>query len=386
MRLVIEKMVYGGYGLARTEEGIVLIENTLPSEVVKANIIGKKGGVLIGIPDKFIEVSPYRKEPRCKYVNECGGCDWQYIEYAQQLNYKHDIFIDCLTRIGKIKNIPEIEIISSPEWEYRIRAQLKVDIDKICMGFFKRKTNDVIPIDNCPLLDSQINVLLKNQKDIVPIIPKNAKQLKVISGTNNSITSKPQVTGFTQSEAMVNVGKIKFIVAGNSFFQGNKFLLKKLGTWAEQSVSGKFFIDMYGGLGFFSIMLERKFSKGLLVESLEKQVELAQGNFINNGIDHITAKAIPTEIFLEKESNKIPKPDLIIVDPPRPGLTRKVREGIRDLKPSAVLYVSCNPSTQARDVEFFVNKCGYTIERGALFDFYPQTYHLETVLLLRNNI
>ena len=383
MQLVIEKLVYGGYGLARTEDGVILVENVLPGEAVKANVIGKKGGVSVGIPYEFIEVSPHRKEPRCKYVGECGGCNWQHIEYARQLNYKRDIFIDCLTRIGKIRDIPEIEIVSSSEWEYRIRAQLKVDVEKRCMGFFRRKTNDVKAIDDCPLLDPQINVLLENQEEIISALPKNTKQLKVIAGTDNSITSKPHIEGFTQSEAIINVGKFKFIVTGNSFFQGNRFLLEKLGAWAESSVSGEFFIDMFGGLGFFSIMLGKKFSRGLLVESLEKQVELAKRNFFNNSIDHITAKAITAEAFFEEESNKIPKPDLVIVDPPRPGLTRKVREGIHDLKPRAVVYVSCNPSTQARDVEFFVNKCGYTIERGALFDLYPQTHHMESVLFLR---
>jgi tRNA/tmRNA/rRNA uracil-C5-methylase (TrmA/RlmC/RlmD family) len=275
-------------------------------------------------------------------------------------------------------------IVSSPQWEYRIRAQLKVDVAKGCMGFFRRKTNDVIAIDDCPLLDPRINVLLKNQKEIISALPKNTKQLKVIAGTDNSITSRPLVEEFTQSEAVINVGKFEFVVTGNSFFQGNRFLLEKLGTWAKPSVSGEFFVDLFGGLGFFSIMLGKNFSGGLLVESLDKQVELAQRNFINNEIDHITAKAISAETFFEKESNKIPKPDLIIVDPPRPGLTRKVREGIRDLRPQKVLYVSCNPSTQARDVEFFVNKCGYAIERGALFDLYPQTHHLEVVLLLTN--
>lgn len=148
MQLNIEKMVYGGYGLARTEDGVILVENVLPGEVVKADIINKKGGVPVGFPFELIEVSPHRIEPRCKYVGECGGCTWQHIEYDQQLNYKRDIFIDCLTRIGKIKDIPEIEIVSSPEWEYRIRAQLKVDVEKGCIGFYKRKTNDVISIDS----------------------------------------------------------------------------------------------------------------------------------------------------------------------------------------------------------------------------------------------
>lgn len=385
MQYVIEKLVFGGYGLARTEHGVALIENVLPGEVVKAEITGKKGGVTVGVPSEFLEVSPRRKEPRCKYAGDCGGCNWQHSDYPQQLDYKRDIFIDCLTRIGKLKDIPEIEIVSSPQWGYRIRAQLKVDLQKKRMGFFRRKTNDVIAIDNCPLLDPQINALLKNQKEIIPTLPRNTKQVKVIAGTGNSIASGPLIEGFTQNEAVIDVGEYKFIATGNSFFQGNGFLLEELGTWAESSVSGKFLIDMFGGLGFFSIMLGKNFSEGLLVESLENQTKLAQRNFINNGIDSITTKTITAEIFFEKESKKILKPDLIIVDPPRPGLTRKVREGIRDLTPQALLYVSCNPSTQSRDVEFFVNKCGYTIERGALFDLYPQTHHMETVLLLRGN-
>ena len=386
MQLTIEKMVYGGYGLARTEEGVVLVENVLPGEVVKADIIDKKGGVSFGFPVEFIEVSPHRIKPRCKYVGECGGCDWQHIDYTQQLIYKRDIFMESLTRIGKIKDIPEIEILSSPEWEYRIRAQLKVDGDKRRIGFFRRKTTEVISIDNCPLLDPQINVLLKNQEEIISSLMKNVVQLKVIAGINNSITSMPQITGFTQSEAMINVGKDTFIVTGNSFFQGNRFLLERLGTWAKPSVSGKFFIDMYGGLGFFSIMLGKNFSGGVLIENRKQQVEQAGKNFANNSMDHITSTAVSAEAFFKKHSHSFLRPDLIIVDPPRPGLTRKVWEGIRDLKPRALLYVSCNPSTQARDAGFFINKCGYSIERAALFDLYPQTHHIESVLLLRNNI
>jgi tRNA/tmRNA/rRNA uracil-C5-methylase (TrmA/RlmC/RlmD family) len=155
-----------------------------------------------------------------------------------------------------------------------------------------------------------------------------------------------------------------------------------MGNWAKSYIKGHSFIDMYGGLGFFSIMLGENFSQGLLIENVKSQVEQANNNFRKNNIKHIRAEIMSAEDYLSQKS--LPETDLLIVDPPRPGLTRKVREGIHDLNPGSILYISCNPSTQARDVDFLIKKCCYSIKKAALFDLYPQTHHIETALLLNH--
>lgn len=382
MQCTVEKMVYGGYGLAHTDRGVLFIEQALPEETVAVEIFDKKGGMPIARPLEIIKPSPYRRQPACEYYGICGGCDWQHINYTQQLQYKHDSVIECLNRIGKIETVPEIEIVQSPEWEYRLRAQLKVDTAAQNIGFYRKRSNDVIEINRCPLLTAGINTILEHQKKIIAGLPQSCKEIKVIAGDNGSIASSPVMRDVSGNSIVITVAQKKFIVTGNSFFQGNSFLLEKLGLWAKETVFGDFFIDMYGGVGFFSIMLADNFSQGLLVENSKALTSLAEKNFSHNSLSGIAVKTVSAESFFNNEVNSLPVPDCLVVDPPRPGLTGEVREGIGCLKPAAIVYISCNPSTQARDVGFFIKKCGYSIKKAALFDLYPQTHHIETVLLL----
>ncbi len=382
MPCTIEKMVFGGYGLARTDKGVIFVEQVLPGETVDVEIIGKKGGMPIANPTKILNPSPHRRQPPCEHYGSCGGCDWQHILYPQQLTNKHAVFIDCLTRIGKIEVIPEIEIVSSPEWEYRIRAQLKVNRHEAALGFYKKESNEVVPVKRCPLLDKPVNRLLDDQKEIVPDLPPHLKQIKVITGSDGSVASYPVIRDRSRDTIEIEVGKAKFKVNGKGFFQGNRFLLEKLGTWAKPYVSGKYFVDMYGGCGFFSVLLGENFSEGLLVESSRELTAMAEKNLSLNSINHVTTKTVSGESFFKDSRNNVSSLDCLIVDPPRPGLSREVREGVGKLKPSSIVYISCNPSTQARDVGFLINKCEYTIKKAALFDLYPQTHHIETVLIM----
>ncbi|MBD3317617.1 MAG: hypothetical protein GF344_17650 [Chitinivibrionales bacterium] len=158
--------------------------------------------------------------------------------------------------------------------------------------------------------------------------------------------------------------------------------MEHLVTWVSSRLRGKCFLDVYGGTGLFSIALHDRFESGTLIEVAKPLIARAQENFVRNNIRNIDAVHTSAEQFLAARHSR-DFVDCLVVDPPRPGLTRKVRESIRALAPPTLLYVSCNPATQARDVGFFADKCGFKIERGALFDFYPQTHHLESVLLLR---
>jgi len=321
------------------------------------------------------EKSKYRRTPDCKYSGECGGCDWLFIDPQYQCECKKNIFIDCLTRIGKIRTIPQIDMFTSPETAYRQRAQLKGD-GHGTFGFYKKKTNEVVQIDTCPLLTGKCNDLLaaiqekKNYTD-KPVI-------KIIGG-NSTVASDPVLRGVTLPETDLTVGQFTFRVHGGSFFQSNRFLAEVMGTWASPYISGDFCVDLYGGTGFFSVMLNRMFKKGILIESIKSQVEMAELNFRNNNCTHFSAVCCDAERMRNVVKGK---PDVLIVDPPRPGLTKDVRKSILAAAPEQLLYISCNPSTQARDVNVLVNN-GYEITHAALFDCYPNTYHIESGLLLR---
>lgn len=368
-------MVFGGFGLARTGSGVLFIENGLPGEVLEVVPESKKHDCTVARSIKIVNQSQLRREPPCRHAGVCGGCDWLFIQYQGQLQFKKEIFMDCLKRIGKLESIPEPEIYASPEFNYRIRAQIKVDRNGVC-GFFRKRTKDIVAIEHCPLLCDQINGLLKTISGKPECI--SAGNLKVISG-DDGLTSDPLLPSITKREASIRVGDSTFEVNGGSFFQSNRFLLEKLGNWAKPLVCGSFCVDLFGGIGFFSIMLSGSFKRGLLIESVEAQVQMARKNYASNGISSFTALHCPAE---QVQSVISVKPDLLIIDPPRPGLTKKAREGVKMIGAEKILYVSCNPSTQARDIGFLIKQCGYTVEKMALFDLYPNTHHLETVILL----
>lgn len=377
-KITVEKMVFGGHGLARTDSGVLFVENGMPGEILDVVPESKKHDCVIVKPVRFVKTSDHRREPPCRYSGVCGGCDWLFIDYSQQLLFKRDIFIDCLRRIGKLDNLPEPEVFGSPEFRYRLRAQIKIGDNGIC-GFYRKKSNDIVSINHCPLLCDQINELLKN----IPVISDkvNCGNLKLIAG-DSSITSDPVLSGVTFSSAIITVAGYKFNVTGDSFFQSNRFLLEKLGTWAIPHVRGRTCVDLYGGTGFFSVMLSSGFEKGILIESVQNQVTAAQRNFEANRLNQFKA------VHAEAEQVKgiiAGVPDLLIIDPPRPGLTRKAREQIAMIGAKKILYVSCNPSTQSRDVGFFVKSCGFRILNMALFDLYPNTHHMETAILLEKN-
>lgn len=373
--VTVEKMVFGGLGLARTSEGVLFVENGLPGEVLEVVPESKKHDCTVARTVKIIEHSQFRREPPCRHAGVCGGCDWLFIEYPGQLQFKKEIFIDCLKRIGKLESFPEPETYASPEFNYRIRAQIKVDQNGVC-GFYRKKTNDIVAIEHCPLLCDQINCLFKTISGKPELIPGG--NLKVISG-DDGLTSDPLLPSITKRVASIRVGDSIFEVNGRNFFQSNRFLLEKLGNWAKPLVGGDFCVDLFGGTGFFSIMLSGNFKRGLLVESVDAQVQMANKNYASNGISSFTALHCPAEQI----HTVIPvKPDLLIIDPPRPGLTKKACEGVKMIGAEKILYVSCNPSTQARDICYLTKQCGYAAEKMALFDLYPNTHHLETAILL----
>ncbi len=372
----IEKMIFGGLGLSRTPEGVLFISDVVPGETVEYRIEGKQEGIPLAKPVKIIEPSKDRRNPDCPYFNECGGCDWLYIDYQRQVEIKKEIFIDCLKRIGKIREIPVINIFSSPEKSYRMRAQLKVDNQNY--GFYKKKTNEVIRITHCPLLTEPCNSVLDTLNRTLHQV--NGKSVKVIAG-DILVASDPEIKEITQTQTEITVGNCKFLVYGDSFFQSNAFLTETMGNWASPMTNGGTCVDLYGGVGFFSVMLGKQFVKGYMIESVKSQVEVAKLNLSKNNISHFKAICSDAEHIRSTVNGNV---DFLIIDPPRLGLTKIVRKSIISIGPSKILYVSCNPSTQARDVNVFVT-AGYRITKAALFDCYPNTHHIETALILEKN-
>jgi len=393
--LKIEKLVFGGHGLARDGGGVMLIPDAAVGDVVEVEEDGVKGGARIGRVVKIVSPSPYRREPPCRYSGECGGCDWLHIFYDEQVRCKKDILIDCLKRIGKFDYPRDVEAFTANEFGYRIRAQVKVDYARNAAGFFRKKTNDVVRVDKCPLLDGRLNGVLEwlNENGIDSInnniinnggAPPSHVSKKYIDGVGSvkmlagdRLASDPVINGLTAASTEINVSGIKFLADGGSFFQSNGFLLERLGRWAEGCLGGGFCLDLYGGIGFFSLMLSDDFEEIALVENVAGQVRAAERNFAANKKGHI--RAVLADVERGDSLRKIlsgRRPDCVVVDPPRPGLVKAMRKWLTDTAPRRVLYVSCNPSTFARDAGALIGG-GYELARLALFDLYPNTHHME---------
>jgi 23S rRNA (uracil1939-C5)-methyltransferase len=256
-----------------------------------------------------------------------------------------------------------------------MRARLQIN-QKGKAGFFKRNSNAIVTIGSCPLLSERLNALFAQEFPVNRDKRKN--ELRVIDG-DLSVASDLHVKGLTTSCTDVTIDGKVFKVNGGDFFQSNRFVNQSMGTWFRQFIGGDFCIDLYGGSGFFSMMIASRFKQGLLVESVKSQVDNANINFIRNGINNFKAVCSESEKLLSVCSKH---PDCLIVDPPRPGLTREVRSAIAKLKPRTIVYVSCNISTQVRDCEYFVKELKYTIRKSAMFDCYPNTSHIESVMIL----
>jgi 23S rRNA (uracil1939-C5)-methyltransferase len=375
--VTIEKVVFGGFGLSRTSNGVVFIPGVLPGEIVEISHPIKNRGTLFADVTSIVNASGSRRKPNCPYFGVCGGCDWLHISYGEQIQIKKDIYKENFRKIAENTLFPEPEVFNSPETGYRMRARLQVD-DQGRAGFYKRSSNDIVALSSCPLLTERLNGIFATK---LPRFKNGKKsEISVIDG-DNLVASEPVIQDLTSACTDITVDGKVFSVNGGDFFQSNRFVNQSLGTWFRPFVEGDFCIDLYGGSGFFSMMVASRFKEGLLIESVKSQVDNAKTNFKNNGISHFKALCIESEELLSTCNRK---PDCIITDPPRHGLTREVRSAIAELKPKTVVYVSCNISTQARDCAFFVKEMNYSISKTALFECYPNTSHIESVIILKD--
>ena len=379
MKLTCEKLVFGGFGLMRTEDmGVVFIEGLLPGETGDCTLTGKKGSIPFYTADTVLTPSKDRREPLCPYFGECGGCNLLSLSYEAQVASKKQIYLETLERIGRLTNLPELEVITGPELGYRQRAQFASDSKNKRLGFFKRGSKEVVAISQCPLLTDNLNAILAESHQIFREYPtlKNLKTLDI----GEKVLSSPVLKDLTGQYGTMHVENNSFQLEGTSFFQSNSFLTEKLAYWADDELKGSNLLDLFGGVGLFSVAHGAKFDSVTLVEQSKPMAEKALQSMKSNGLSNVKTYGQSAERFFQK--SKAGEYDTIIVDPPRTGLSKEVRKGIASIAPQQILYISCDPTTQARDLEVLVNKKGYKVSKLALFDLYPNTHHIECAVLL----
>ncbi len=391
--LRIEKLVYGGAGLARHETRVVLVPFVLPGERVQVSLERERSGVREAKLRAVSEPAAERVEPRCPYFGRCGGCAYQHAGYEFQLLQKRVVFEEVLRRIGKLTP-PEVEVISGEAWEYRNRAQFHVEQGRI--GYFEHSSRRLCAIEQCPIASPGLNAALGALCRMLgePPFPRFVKTLELFTNEsevqlNVLATDRPvarrffdwcaeRIPGFVGGALEYHAGGDTYRVSGGSFFQVNRFLIEALVERALEGAEGEASVDLYAGVGLFSLALARRYGRVTAVESGGSAVRDLEVNAARAGLA-VAVRQASAELFLLGLAER---PDFVLADPPRTGLGKSVVRELVRLGPPRLVIVSCDPATLARDLAA-LTAGGYRLERLTLIDLFPQTAHIETIADLR---
>ncbi len=377
MLLNIEKLVYGGDGLARADNRVVLVPFVLPGEQVEAEVERAKNDLLRGRAGSVLAPSEHRVEPPCPYFYRCGGCRYQHADYAYQLDQKRSILREVLRRVGKIEYEAEIDVVSADPWQYRNRTQLH--IENGALGYFEIGSHRLCPIERCPISSPKLNEAIATLARELPGIPRFTTDLELFTN-EGEVQFRPADRIPPQARSLLDgIGTTMpleydgFRVSRNSFFQVNRFLIPQLVEAAVAESAGQHVVDLYAGVGLFSRALTRNFARVTAVEANPS----AHRDLAHN-VPGATAVHATTEQFLTELREA---PDLILADPPRAGLDAQVSAELIRIGAPLLRIVSCDPATLARDLRFLLAN-GYQIDTLTMIDLFPQTFHLETVVRL----
>lgn len=362
------------------EDGrVVFVEGACPGELVEVTIQVDKGRFLEGSVGRVLEPSADRVVPKCGHFGDCGGCSWQYLSYPAQLAAKRRILEDALRRIGKIAAIPDIEVVGSESpWGTRNRAQLQPSGAKgTPWGFFAAGSRRAVGLSECPVLAPELQGLWNDLADVEGNPWADRRQRSVfaygaqgrrwvhIPGTKAAAPAQVEVLGKT------------FRFSPEGFFQGHLGLVPRMVQEVLCDDRGEEAWDLYSGVGLFASHLQSRFRKVHAVESDPLAALHAQAN-IGRAVHH----RWDVESWLEQRIHEgSGHPDLVVVDPPRQGLTPRALRALLAVAPGKLRYVSCGHDTLARDLGQLLSN-GWRLERLVLLDLYPHTPHMEVVASL----
>jgi len=381
LEVAIERIVPRGFGIGFAEGLTVFVALAAKGDCVRARIDQLKGKTAFAEIVEVVEPGPERITPACKYFGECGGCDFQQMTYAEQLRSKVEIIRDCLHRIAKVEFDEEIRVIASPsEFGYRSRAQWHINTASRQVGYYKRNSRDLVSIDECPILVPELNAELKRLRSEYPWENVWAEKGYIDAARGDKETVSLNSPGVLEpSEIEFSVLGETFAYSAGVFFQGNQLLVPALLDAALGRATGKMALDLYSGVGLFSLPMGRVFEKVIAVEENPASVGFAVRNAAANGQSTIEFRTESVRRFLR--SPEISEVDFVLLDPPRAGTEKDTIENIIRIGAPQISYVACEPSVLARDLERF-DESGYKIDSITAIDLFPQTHHIETVARL----
>lgn len=402
----LEKLTYGGDAMGRLPDNrAVFVPFGLPGERVRVRLTEEKRNFARGELVEIIDASPHRITPRCIHFGECGGCHYQNLSYEDQLKAKMDILRDQLTRIGKIENPPVQEAVPSPSpWNYRNHVQFHLTGEGklgYMSQFSGEKGMGVMAIRECHLPEGSINQLwpqleFEPETDLERVSLRSGVDEELMLVLESESPEPPEleieagisITHVFEENTVVIAGNDSitirvldrdFRVSAASFFQVNTAMAQKMveHLLAHLPTSpNATLLDVYCGAGLFSAFFASKCERVIGIESSPSACEDFAFNL--DEFENVELYEGLAEDILPSLVGRIGNPTYAIVDPPRAGLDKNVVDGILKLSPKVIAYVSCDPSTLARDAARLING-GYKLKQVTLFDLFPQTFHIESI-------
>jgi 23S rRNA (uracil1939-C5)-methyltransferase len=416
MQVRIEKLVYGGDGLGHADGHTVFVPGVLPGEVVRVRPLERKKKFVRARLEELLETSAQRAAPPCPHFGVCGGCHYQHIPYELQLAYKTDILRETLRRLGRICWDADIIAHASPPFGYRNRAQWKIRAagEGTGIGYFQAGTSALCAVEQCPILAPLLEATLGGLRrmgaagELPPVLREveafcdAAGQRMLLSASLTEFRTAPAEYAdllraeFPAIESLLlyessrdrfelfGPGYLTYEVSGQryqvghlSFFQVNRFLIEPMVEAVCGTQEGELALDLFAGAGLFAAPLARRFRRVVAVESNAAAARDLAKNLAAATAD-VQVVTSEVEEFLIKFSER---PSLVVLDPPRAGVSARSLERIVALRPESIVYLSCDPATLARDLHVLADT-GWTISELHLFDVFPQTFHIESLVRL----
>ena len=386
VELTVEGLTNLGMGLGRVDGWVVMVPFVIPGEKVRARIFRNFTNYSDADLVEVLEPSPDRVQPKCSLYTTCGGCQYQHISYERQLGEKTRKVEALLQKLGAIEH-PVEPAIGSPE-VYHYRSKITPHYNRPAkdgsqpIGFLRYgRRNQIVDVEQCPIATEAINQALPEVREEAR--RAGGKKRRQRGGT---ILLRDVVEGIiTDPQAIVSerVGDLTFQFKVGEFFQNNPFILPKMVEYvaSEASAQGaRYLVDAYCGVGLFALSTAPSFEQVAGVEISQQSVLWAQANAKISGIDNARFLIGKAEAIFN--GLKFPAAETaMVIDPPRKGCDESFRQQLLEYRPQRVVYVSCDPATQARDLKEFVAG-GYTITRIQPFDLFPHTRHIENVVSL----